>query len=222
MVIRKVGQYVGWPPPEEFRALIDRAQHGDAGALERLLSALRQPLLAYFARRVPADAAEDLAQIALLRIARAVPRIQPDQAGQYVSAVARNLFRSAHRQRVRDHERYTTGGLVESAESPAALELDVEYQELAEAIARVSHKVLPAPLRQIVLGLLNGDTPAEIAARQHVSPVTIRTRLLRARACLRRELRVYLDRDRCAPSEKTASGGERDVEPEHFRKCRGI
>src|SRR5712691_7240229 len=107
MAVRKVGQYVGWPPPEELRALIDRAQHDDAGALERLLAALRRPLLAYFSRRVPDDTAEDLTQVALIRISRALPRIQPDRAGRYVSTVARNLFRSAHRRRVRDGNRYT-------------------------------------------------------------------------------------------------------------------
>ena len=128
MAVRKVGSYVGWPPREELRALIDRAQHDDAGALERLLTALRRPLLAYFSTRVPDDTAEDLTQVALIRISRALPRIESDRAERYVSTVARNLFRSAHRRRVRDGHRYTQGGLVETAESPIALDLDVEYR----------------------------------------------------------------------------------------------
>jgi hypothetical protein len=49
-------------------------------------------------------------------------------------------------------------------------------------------EVLPPPLRLVVLGLLEGQTPAEIAASLHLSPVTIRTRLLRARILLRHEL----------------------------------
>ena len=221
MEVRKVGQYVGWPPPEELRALVDRAQHDDAGALERLLVALRRPLLAYFSTRVPDDTAEDLTQVALIRISRALPRIESDRAERYVSTVARNLFRSAHRRRVRDGQRYTQGGLVETAESPIALDLDVEYQELARAIERVSNTTLPASLSEIVLGLLGGETPAEIAARQQVSPVTVRTRLLRARAHLRCELRVYLDPAHSPPTRKTTSCGDSSEPPERLRNCRG-
>ena len=221
MAVRKVGQYVGWPPPEELRALIDRAQHDDAGALERLLVALRRPLLAYFSTRVPDDTAEDLTQVALIRISRALPRIESDRAERYVSTVARNLFRSAHRRRVRDGQRYTQGGLVEAAESPIALDLDIEYQELAHAIERVSNTTLPDSLSEIVLGLLSGETPAEIAARQQVSPVTIRTRLLRARAHLRCELQVYLDPGHSPPTCKTTSCSNSAEPPERLRKCRG-
>ena len=221
MAVRRVGQYVGWPPPEELRALVDRAQHGDAGALERLLVALRRPLLAYFSNRVPDDSAEDLTQVALIRISRALPRIESDRAERYVSTVARNLFRSAHRRRVRDGHRYTQGGLVETAESPIALDLDVEYQELAQAVERVAYATLPASLSDIVLGLLSGETPAEIAARQQVSPVTVRTRLLRARARLRCELRVYLDPARTKPTCEPRSCSAPADPPERLRRCRG-
>jgi DNA-directed RNA polymerase specialized sigma24 family protein len=51
----------------------------------------------------------------------------------------------------------------------------------------------------VVLALLRGQTTAEIAASQGVSPITVRTRLMRARAILRRELPDYLPPNGVAP-----------------------
>jgi len=48
-------------------------------------------------------------------------------------------------------------------------------------------------LQEVVLGLLRGETPEGTAVRLRLNPVTVRTRLARARAILRRELRPYLD-----------------------------
>ena len=82
-----------------------------------------------------------------------------------------------------------------------AMDLDLEYRDLSEAIVRVAPAVLPPPLANIVLGLLHGETTAEIATKQKVSPITIRTRLIRARAVLRRELRAYLESKERAPDD---------------------
>lgn len=192
-----MNRYVAWPPPDELRDLLHRAQQEDLQALESLLTALRSPLLEYFAYRLPLDVAEDLAQVALVRITRAVPRIDPTRADRYVITIARNLLRTAYGRRARDAERRAGEYSVHMAESRVALDLDLEYRDLSDAILRVAPAVLPPPLATIVLGLLRGETTAEIAAKQKVSPITIRTRLIRARAVLRRELRAYLEpRDR--------------------------
>lgn len=196
-----MGRYVAWPPPDELRDLLHRAQQQDPQALERLLTSLRTPLLEYFSYRLPLDVAEDLAQVALVRLTRAVPRIDPTRADRYVITIARNLLRTAYRRRARDAERRGGDHSVEIAESRIALDLDLECRELSDAIARVASDVLPPPLTTIVLGLLRGETTAEIAAKQQVSPITIRTRLIRARAVLRRELRAYLE-----PKEKAPNG----------------
>lgn len=188
-----MSQYVAWPPPDELGALLDCAQRGDERALDSFLTVLRPSLLAYFAYRLPQDAAEDLTQLALIRITRALPRIDVARADRYVRTAARNLLRSAYRRQARDGRRYAADAFVDDAESRMALDLDVEYQELAQAIRQAATTSLPPPLARIVLGLLAGETTVEIAAKQDVSPITIRTRLLRARACLRRELRVYLE-----------------------------
>ncbi len=196
-----MGQYVAWPPPDELRDLLYRAQQDDPQALESLLTALRSPLLEYFAYRLPLDVAEDLAQVALMRITRAIPRIDLTRADRYVSTIARNLLRTVYRRRAREGQRSADNFSVEVAESRISLDLDLEYRDLSEAIIRVAPAVLPPPLASIVLGLLRGETTAEIAAKQRVSPITIRTRLIRARAVLRRELRAYLEPRDGAPHD---------------------
>lgn len=210
-------RYVAWPPTDELIRLVRNTQQEEPGALEELLSALRPALLAYFAYRLSDDSAEDLTQVALFRIARAVPRIGADRADRYIRTVARNLLRTAYRRRARDTRRHAPGTFLEKAESRAALDLDLEYRELVQAIQRASTTALPPPLARIVLGLLRGETAAEIAAEQQVSPITIRTRLIRARISLRRELRVYLE-----PLERGDDPEGLPCPPERLRRCRGM
>ena len=185
--------HTAWPVAGELSRLMESAQHGEVRAIETLLATLRPSLLAFFARRLPLASAEDLAQAALVRITRALPRITPDRADRYVMTVARNLLRTAYRSRARDSRRAAPVEFAEIVASSESIDSRVEYRELALAVHRASMEVLPPPLREVVLGLLRGQTPMEIAARLHVSPVTIRTRLLRARILLRRELSPLLE-----------------------------
>lgn len=210
-------RYVAWPPPDELIQLVRGTQQEEPRALDGLLSALRPALLAYFAYRLSDDSAEDLTQVALFRIARAIPRIAPERADRYIHTVARNLLRTAYRRHARDTRRYAADDSIDRAASTAESDLDVEYRELAEAIERVSAVHLPPPLARIVLGLLRGEPTADIAAEQRVSPITIRTRLIRARASLRRELRVYLEP---LPSGEEAGAPPRPAE--RLRRCRGM
>lgn len=184
---------VRWPEPETLTRLVRDAQGGHPAALDRLLATLRPPLLAYFTHRLTSDHAEDLAQTVLVRVAGALSRIDPGRANAYITTVARNLLRTAYRERAREGRRYVPLELANLAANELDADAAAEYEELARAVRRLSAAMLPPELADLVLGLLRGDTPAEIAARQHVSPITIRTRLLRVRAILRRELRAYLD-----------------------------
>ena len=178
-----------WYPDAELLAeRIRAAQSGDRQALERLLGGLRPLFLAYFSRRLSPDVAEDFTQVALLRIARAVDRIDPERANAYVTTVLRNLLRTARSRQLRDERRFLgIDDLIADARQDVGTR--TEYEELARAVHRISATTLPPPLADIVLGLLRGETPIEIAHRQGVSPITVRTRLLRARAILRREFR---------------------------------
>jgi RNA polymerase sigma factor (sigma-70 family) len=181
-----------WPESAALTNLVRDAQCG-ADALDALLSILRPLLVAFFVRRVPLSSAEDLTQLALVRVVGALPRIHPEQTAQYVMTIARNVLRSEYRRRAREARRHVSLHLAEDVEAPLRVDEEAEYRELARAIHRVTSSSLPASLRDVVIGLLRGLTPAEIAAQQHVQPITVRTRLMRARALLRHELSPFLD-----------------------------
>lgn len=182
-----------WPDAERITLLVREAQHDAPGGLDRLLAALRPAFVAFFSDRLSHEVAEDLAQNALSRVARALRRIDPEGADAYVATVARNLLRTAHRRRAIDNRRHVEIDLAEIPERRQAPETQIEYEELVRAVHRVVGANLSPPLAEIVLGLLRGESPTEIAVRQGVSAVTVRTRLMRARAILRRELRMYVN-----------------------------
>jgi DNA-directed RNA polymerase specialized sigma24 family protein len=77
------------------------------------------------------------------------------------------------------------------AHTPAP-DTQLEYEELVLAVHRAS-LTLQQDLRAVVIGLLRGDSSAEIATALNISPVTVRTRLMQVRAILRPELAAYLD-----------------------------
>ena len=185
-------QQGGWPKACVLRGLVQEAQRGVPGSLNALLAALRPALVAFFARRLSNDAAEDLAQNALLRIAGALPRIDPERADSYVSTVARNLLRTGYRRRAIELRRDGDAKLSSLVSDSESLEAQAEYEEFARAVHRVIRTGLPQPLAEVVLSLLHGETTSEIAERLRVSPITVRTRLMRARTILREELRVYM------------------------------
>lgn len=198
---------VEWPGHDELSGLVRAVRAGGPPAVDRLLAAVRPSLAAYFARRFPGAVAEDLAQEALLRIAGAARRIDPERADRYVMTVARNVLRTEYRRRAREARRQVPLALADDVEAPDRLDAQVEYRELARAIHRASLEALPPPLRDIVLGLLGGLTPSEIADRQHLNPITIRTRMLRARGLLRERLRSFLEDDTEGPPPSSAGGG---------------
>jgi RNA polymerase sigma factor (sigma-70 family) len=183
---------VAWPEAAKLTCLIREAQKKQGRALELLLAALRPALVSYFVHRLNEDVADDLAQCALLRIAGALDRIDPERADGYVATVARNLLRTAYRRRMIDSRRLADVECLEVLDWREPPDRLTEYEELVRVVHRVADSALSPELADIIRGLLHGETTSEIAARQRVSPVTIRTRLLRARLVLRAELRDYV------------------------------
>ena len=182
-----------WPEAPELARLVYEAKQGLPRALDTLLASLRPPLVAFFMPRVPPDVADDLAQLALVRIAGALPRIDPVRADAYVSTVARNLLRTAYRRRAREGRRRGDTDPDQHADSREPVDRQVEYEELARAVHGVIAAKLPLSLADVVRAILRGETPADVARRQGVCPATVRTRLMRARALMRHELRAYAD-----------------------------
>ena len=177
-----------WPESTKLASLVREAQGSITGADEALLAALRPSLLGFFSARLPRDIAEDLTQNALIRIAGALRRIDPERADAYVATVARNLLRTAHRRRVIEGRRRMEADLEAIPIEREGADVRVEREELVRVVHAVIRSKLPPPLAETVRARLNGSTPAEIAALQGVSPVTVRTRLMRARTILRAEL----------------------------------
>ena len=171
--------------------LVREAQVGAARELDLLLAAMRPVLFAYFARQVDAAAADDLAQRALLILAREYPRIIPESAGQWVVTVARNVVRDEHRRSARAASRHVPAHEAHTVATPETAGGRIEYDELARAVIGAAHAACTASLRVVVLGVVRGLEVSEIARQEGVSESAVRVRLARARAVLRRELRRF-------------------------------
>src|SRR6184192_1065320 len=138
-----------WPARETLGQLVREAQRDGTDALNRLLAALRPALVAFFERRLPSDQTEDLAQLALIRISKASRRIDPERADSYTITVARNLLRTAYRERARDLRRYVPVG-AELASVVPLPDSQAEYEELVLAVHRAVVAKLPRHLREVV------------------------------------------------------------------------
>jgi RNA polymerase sigma-70 factor, ECF subfamily len=185
-----------WLSAEAATALVRHAQVGTAAALDALLAALRPRLYAYFARRLDAPEADDLAQRALLIITREYRRIAPESAARWLVTVARNVLRDEHRRSARAAGRYASvldAATIAAPESVAAL---TEYHELARAVIGAAHGACTASLRAVVLGVVRGLEVSEIAHLEGISECAVRVRLARARAVLRRELTPFREANR--------------------------
>jgi RNA polymerase sigma factor (sigma-70 family) len=180
---------------ERLSCAVLRAQLERGDALDRLLRSVRPDLVAYFARRVRDETAEDLAQATLLRIVTSLDRIDPNRASRYIAVIARNVLRTALAARALDRRRFSgpvdpdeLGTVVEAEE----LERRADWDRLLRAVHGVSEASMTPAMREVVVGLLRGCSMDEIAVEYGISPVTVRTRLMRARAVLRLELRHEL------------------------------
>jgi DNA-directed RNA polymerase specialized sigma24 family protein len=115
------------------------------------------------------------------------------RADAYLSAVARNLLRSTYKARARDRQRMIE--LDDDVEVPieSGAEMNTEYEDLARAVHGAALSMDQPALRDVALGLLNGDSRAEVAERLAISPITVRTRLMRVRSLLRQRLPAYFE-----------------------------
>jgi RNA polymerase sigma-70 factor, ECF subfamily len=180
-----------WLAADLSAALIQTAQHGTARDLEVLLQTIRPVLFAYFARRVDTAAADDLAQQALLIIAREYRRVTPEGAARWLVTVARNVVRDEFRRRARAATRRAHAHDAQSVPAPEMTAARVEYADLAEAIVTAAQTTCTASLRAVILGIMRGLDVPEIARELGVSEPAVRVRLTRARVLLRPALRAF-------------------------------
>ena len=181
-----------WPLADVLSPLVRDAQTGRA-ELNELLAFLRPALVTFFQRRLALDVCEDLTQMALIRISGAIKRIDPERADSYIATVARNLLRTTYRRHARERNRADSATPDELPASGIPIDRRMEYQDLVRRVHRTCLEKLGPELREIALGLVQGQTPVEIAKALDVNPTTVRTRLMRVRGILRQELGPYLE-----------------------------
>lgn len=181
---------------DELGRLVRSAQRGGRDALDALLAKLRPWFVRFFARRVDdRDAAEDLAQNALVRVWQALPRIRADGAAVYLVTIAMNLLRTERQDRRREDQRRATLELDPPMVAPVTPDREAEDRDLTRLVHQLSLTTLSPELHEVVVGLLRGLRQSEIAADQKINPVTVRTRVRRARERLGPRLRKHLVRE---------------------------
>jgi RNA polymerase sigma-70 factor (ECF subfamily) len=184
------------PEGLDLQALLRRAASGDPHA-ERLL-------VEYFAPRVRAmalartrdhDLSRDLTQETLVALVQAFRKGQVrdhDKVAGFVAGVARNVINNHKRQRLRHPESQLDENTMDVPE-PSAADDDAERRGLmAGALAELS----PADREVLLLTLVEGLKPGQIASRIGVSADVARTRKSRA---LKRILDIMAARSRNTP-----------------------
>ena len=178
---------------EDLDALIARAQDGDVRAFEALL-ADHLPLVRRFARAFagPGGDADDLAQEALIKVYKRLKLFRYQSAfSSWLYAVVRNVFLDAARSRA-GRERSVEDplddehGRLPGETAPADQQL--EREEERERLWRALRQVAPEFRTALVLFDIEGRSYDEVSVIEGVPVGTVKSRLFRGRAQLRRLL----------------------------------
>lgn len=177
------------PDRERLTRLAHAAQRDESGALDALLTALRPAFARFFRRhRIVRDVSEDLAQLALIRTADAVARMQPERIAQHLRTIARSLLDEECARLRRIERQAAPAELAESIEWPVDLARQMESDDFLRAVDRACVVSLPAELKAIVPAMLGDHSMAEMVADTGLGPAAVRGQLARVRMILRREL----------------------------------
>ncbi|UQA62928.1 RNA polymerase sigma factor [Polyangium aurulentum] len=137
---------------------------------------------------------EDLAQEVFLNAFRAFPRYVPHGSAKpstWLYEIAINVARDFHKKRALATEPIEPWSSSLAAPADASPEVAWERRELGDAIAAAAEE-LPHALREVfVLSKLEGLSPREIARIVGIGPITVRTRLFRAKHLMRKKLRAF-------------------------------
>ncbi|HEY2031018.1 MAG TPA: sigma-70 family RNA polymerase sigma factor [Myxococcales bacterium] len=181
------------PRENDLDALLTRAQEGDVRAFEDLLRA-HLPQIRRFARALaPVEAdADDLAQEALVKVYKSIRLFRYQSAfSTWLYAVVRNTFLDAAKSRA-GRQRGREDALEDrhartKAEAPLADE-QLSAEEEKERLWRALRRVPPEFRSALVLFDLEGRSYDELSAIEGVPVGTVKSRLFRGRALLRKIL----------------------------------
>ncbi len=165
---------------------------GDAGSelVERHSEALRR----FFANKVP-DAAEDLSQQTLLAALESADRYDPSRSFRsYVLGIANNVLLMHVRKRYRGERAGERSYMTSEGLSPSPSRVVAQRQEIAVLLQVL--RTIPLE-RQVLLELYywEGLSVSDIATTLELEPGTVKSRLFRARAQLRRRMDAFVPSD---------------------------
>jgi len=172
------------------KELVKRVQKGDKGAFDLLVLKYEHKIVNLVMRYVrDPDLALDISQEAFIKAYRALPRFRGDSAFYtWLYRIAVNTaknYLAAQRRRpmdieldLQDPEQYGLHAKLKETDTPEALSLSHELQEILERAI----EALPDDLRTaIILRELDGMSYEEIAQTMDCPVGTVRSRIFRAR-----------------------------------------
>ena len=174
--------------PDEQHAL-ECLRRSDSRGFDYFFDRLHAPVWA-FALRLSrrADVADDVAQLAWMRLAERAPSLAADtQVRSWMLVVVRNIYLSRlRREQIEQHlgEGFGRKEIEPPSGPPAAHESVLSHESIQEIEAAVM--ALPLKLREpILLVAVHGLTPLEAATVLGLRPEALRQRLHRGRDFLR-------------------------------------
>jgi RNA polymerase sigma-70 factor (ECF subfamily) len=173
---------------EDEQALIDRARDGDTEAFGELAWRYRDTVYTLAVRLVGPDLAADVAQEALIRAWRAMPRFRGEAAfGTWLHRITVNTAwtlrkRAARHDSLELDERVIDTTIDHSATGP---EKAGEMIDLRNGLRQAIEQLSPGQRAVLVLRDVYGWSHAEVARELGITHTTAKVRLHRARKRLR-------------------------------------
>jgi RNA polymerase sigma-70 factor (ECF subfamily) len=172
------------PEPPDLAALATRVASGDQAAEKMLIEHVAPRIRAMaLARTRDVDLARDLTQESLIAVLVAARKGQIrdlDRVAAFVCGVARNVINNHRRRTFKLQESPLEDELLQSGLPALIAEDDHEESERKRLMTRAISALGPSDRQVLLLTLVQGLKPGEIAAKTGLSPDVVRTRKSRA------------------------------------------
>ena len=172
------------PEPSDLAALATRVASGDQAAEKMLIEHVAPRIRAMaLARTRDVDLARDLTQESLIAVLVAARKGQIrdlDRVAAFVCGVARNVINNHRRKTFKLQESPLEDELLHAGLPRLIAEDDHEESERKRLMTRALSALGPSDRQVLLLTLVQGLKPGEIAAKTGLSPDVVRTRKSRA------------------------------------------